>query len=199
MSASFLEELARAQPNPGGGAAAAYGATLALALLMKVVKLELKRPKNETATRLFWEKRLGQVRRLQEELEHLREADVQAYLNLARARRQGDLDLAPALEEAIDCPQRIMASVVRGLREVAETGERCQKHLISDLHVACEFLGAAFHGAYHIAAANLPLITSLEVRQNHAGNLDGLADQGGLTLRAVRQLLAARISSPGGA
>lgn len=199
MSASFLEELARAQPNPGGGAAAAYGATLALALLMKVLKLELKRPKNETATRLFWEKRLGQVRRLQEELEHLREADVQAYLNLARAQRQGDLDLASALEEAIDCPQRIMASVVRGLREVAETGERCQKHLISDLHVACEFLGAAFHGAYHIAAANLPLITSLEVRQNHAGNLDGLADQGGLTLRAVRQLLAARISSPGGA
>jgi formiminotetrahydrofolate cyclodeaminase len=199
VRASFLEELARAQPNPGGGAAAAYGATLALALLMKVVKLELKRPKNAETTRLFWEKRLAEMRRLQEELAHLREADVRAYMNLARALRQEDHDLASALEEAIDCPQRIMASAVRGLREVAEAGERCQKHLISDLHVACEFLGAAIYGAYHIAAANLPLIVSLELRQNHAGKLDGLVNQGSMTLREVRQALAARTSSPGGA
>ena len=37
---SFLQELAQARPDPGGGAAAAFGARLGLALLEKVVQLE---------------------------------------------------------------------------------------------------------------------------------------------------------------
>jgi methenyltetrahydrofolate cyclohydrolase len=198
MSASFLDELAKAQPNPGGGAAAAYGSAVGLALLEKVVKLELKRPKNHKAVRLFWEERLAQVLRLKEELERLRDADVAAYMNLARALREGGRELPAALEEAIECPRRIMAGAFGGLKEAAAAGDKCRKHLVADLHVAAEFFGAALLGAYHIAAANLPLLDSPEVRQNRAGKLEALLRQGNLTLQGVRRLLTARTSSAGG-
>ena len=197
MEDTFLVELAKAQPNPGGGAAAAFGASLALALLEKVIKLELKRPNNPEAARLFWEERLREVRQLQEAMEYLRDADVRAYLNLAQALRSEGQSLAPALEEAIDCPRRIMGGAFEGLKEVAATGDKCRKHLVSDLQVACEFLGAALLGAYRIAAANLPLLAA-EVRHNHAGKLEALLQQGNLTLNGVRRLLAARTSSPDG-
>ena len=198
MEDPFLVELAKARPNPGGGAAAAYGASLALALLEKVVKLELKRPNNRETAQLFWEERLREVRQLQDDMEYLRDADVRAYMNLARALREGGDNLTAALEEAIDCPRRIMGGAFEGLKEVAATGDKCRKHLVSDLQVACEFLGAALLGAFQIAAANLPLLAAPEVRHNHAGKLEALLQQGNLTLHGVRRLLAARTSSPDG-
>ena len=44
MSASFLDQLARARPDPGGGAAAAFSAGVGLALLTKVIRLEKSGP-----------------------------------------------------------------------------------------------------------------------------------------------------------
>lgn len=195
METSFLEELAKAQPDPGGGAAAAYGAALALALLLKVVRLELKRPENPRAARLFWEERLGRARRLQEDLEQLREADVQAYLNLARALKGESPELTPAVQEAIDCPRRIMEGAFQGLKEVAAVGDKCRKHLISDLQVAAEFFWAALAGACQIALANLPLLASTEARQAQGSRLDALLRQGSLMVAGVRKLLAARASA----
>jgi|UniRef100_A0A7C3SJY6 formiminotetrahydrofolate cyclodeaminase len=192
---SFLEELAKAQPNPGGGAAAAYGATLALALLTKVIRLEHKRSENRQVARFFWEERLRQVRKLHEEMEHLREADVQAYMNLARALRHGRQELPSALEKAIGYPRRIMEGAFGGLKEVAAAGDKCRKHLIPDLQVAAEFLRAALAGAYQIAVANLPLLPSPESRQDQTDRLDGLLRRGNLAWRGVRRLLTARTLS----
>jgi formiminotetrahydrofolate cyclodeaminase len=168
-----------------------------VALLEKVVKLEVRRSRNLEAVRFFWEERLGQVRLLWEELEHLRDADVRAYMNLARARRREGWDLTAALEEAIDCPRRIMAAALKALQELTAAGAKSQPHLISDLHVACEFFGAALMGAYQIAAANLPLLALGELRREHAARLAGLVEQGKKTLDGVRQALADRTSSPG--
>jgi formiminotetrahydrofolate cyclodeaminase len=198
MGESFLEELGKAQPNPGGGAASAYGATVALALVEKVVKLELQRPHNAQKIRLFWEENLARVHRLSADLGHLREADVEAYLNLARARRQGGQDLMTAIEEAIGCPQVIMEKASLALEAVSAAAEHCQRHLISDLQVACEFLGAALEGAYHIGAANLPLIASPSLREDYAGKLSHTARQGRENFVAVRKKLAASTLNSGG-
>jgi hypothetical protein len=54
MSPAFLTELARARPDPGGGAAAAYGARVGLALVAKVIHLELQRPNREAPEVLCW-------------------------------------------------------------------------------------------------------------------------------------------------
>jgi len=158
LSISFLEELAQARPDPGGGAAAAYGATLGLALLEKVVRLEANRPPKDSP-RGRWEETLTQLQELSRALSRLQEEDVQAYFNLVRAREAGNAaDLAAALQEAVLCPLRIVQQAREGLALIAWAGNHCQRHLVADLLVAVEFLNAALMGAYHIACANLPLV-----------------------------------------
>jgi hypothetical protein len=53
-----------------------------------------------------------------------------------------------------------MQQTQEGLALLSLVGCRCKRHLLSDLLVACELLGAAFRGAHHIAWANLPLMRS---------------------------------------
>jgi formiminotetrahydrofolate cyclodeaminase len=167
---TFLQELAQARPNPGGGAAAAYGANLGLALLEKVVRLEgQRRQKPAGEAGRTWGEALAQLRRLAESLEKLQEEDVQAYFNLTSARTSGDAALlTAAVREAVACPRRIMEQAARSLELLAWAGERCKKHLISDLLVAGEFLRAALRGAHHIAGANLLLVTEEAGRQTMA-------------------------------
>jgi formiminotetrahydrofolate cyclodeaminase len=162
---SFLEELAQPRPNPGGGAAAAYGARLGLALLEKVVQLEAnRRLKPPSESFLTWEEALSRVRQLAADLGKLQEDDVEAYSQLATARASGG-DLATAVHRALEPPRQIVRQTGEALELLALAGGRCQLHLVSDLLVAGEFLGAALAGAYHIVCANLRLITPEETRK----------------------------------
>ncbi len=194
MTPSFLKDLARAQPNPGGGAAAAYGALLALALVEKVLGLEDRRRPPEENPLSPWERQLKRLSYLSASLSQLQEEDVQAYLNLARARKEGvrDPQLLAAVKQAIRVPREIMARAQEGLEAVAWAGQRCRRHLVSDLEVAAEFLAAALHGAHHIARANLPLVAETALRQQLADDLAEMARRGQETLMKVRTELAAR-------
>ena len=159
MDSSFLKALAQARPDPGGGAAAAHSAALGLALLEKVVQLEHQRPHAEGRPGFPWSDLLGRVRRVGIALRRLQEEDVMAYFQLTKARAAGDPEeLAAALEEALACPLRIMQEAQEGLALISQGGARCKLHLVSDLLVACELLGAAWRGAHHIARTNLSLM-----------------------------------------
>ena len=172
MDSAFLKALAQARPDPGGGAAAAHSAALGLALLEKIVQLEQRRQSPDADAVPFWSALLAQVRLVAAELQRLQAEDVEAYFQLTRARSQGDPNaLAAALDEAVACPLRIMQQAQEGLCLICRGGDRCQVHLISDLLVACELLGAAFRGAHHIARANLPLMGQDSRRAIWAGNL----------------------------
>lgn len=177
---AFLQELAQARPDPGGGAAAAYGANLGLALLEKVVRLESqRRDKPAGEGQRTWGEALAQLRRLAESLEKLQSKDVQAYFNFVAARASGDgAQLTTAVREAVDCPRRIMEQAAAALKLLAWVGGHCKKHLISDLLVAGEFLGAALRGAYYIACANLPLTTDESSRQTLALELGQACREG---------------------
>jgi methenyltetrahydrofolate cyclohydrolase len=162
---SFLQELAQARPDPGGGAAAAFGARLGLALLQKVVQLEGgRRPVPKSEASLSWEEALTQLRQLDETLKRTQEEDVRAYTNLAAARAEGG-DVAAAIREALACPKRMVIQACKAQELLAWAGGHCKPHLVSDLLVACEFLGAALTGAYHIACTNLRLVTPEENRK----------------------------------
>jgi methenyltetrahydrofolate cyclohydrolase len=159
MDSAFLQALAQARPDPGGGAAAAHSAALGLALLAKVVQLEHRRQTPENNPELPWVDLLARVRLVSAALLRLQAEDVEAYAQLALARTRGDPDkMAAALEEAVACPLRIMQQAQEGLALMAQGGAGCAPHLVADLLVACELLGAAFRGAHHIAWANLPLM-----------------------------------------
>jgi formiminotetrahydrofolate cyclodeaminase len=179
----FLHALAQARPDPGGGAAAAHGAALALALLEKAVRLEQDRKISESNPNFPWDGLLKRVRHVAAALLRLQKEDIQAYFNLTRARGSSDPDkLAAALEEAIGCPLRIMQQAQEGLVLISQGGARCEKHLLSDLLVACELLGAAFRGANHIARANLLLM-------RQSSRLAVWAEDLALTLKAAEAVL----------
>ncbi len=62
MSPDFLTELAQPRPDPGGGAAAAYSARVALGLITKLAKLEHKRARPGGDE--FWRDVQGKVQKL---------------------------------------------------------------------------------------------------------------------------------------
>ena len=190
----FLRDLARARPDPGGGAAAAFGARLGLALLEKIVQLEAQRgPRPVSAESLSWDQVLLRLRELAKNLDRLQAEDVRAYFNLTVARTSGDgLRLAAAVQEALACPRQIMGQAGQALELLAWAGERCKRHLASDLLVAGEFLAAALRGAYHIAGANLSLVPDEASRQNLAQELDQACREGEDVYQVVQLALMNR-------
>ncbi len=165
MSEEFLTALAQPRPDPGGGAAAAFGARVALALLLKVVHLEHRRPAAGQEGREPGERRLQEAKALAESLRHLQTADVRAYERLSRARNGDGDDLPAAVLEATDTPRRIAAVAAQALVLVAEAGRSCRPHLVADLQVAAQILAGAGRGAGAIARANLPWLAESAQRQ----------------------------------
>lgn len=195
LSDSFLEELRRPRPDPGGGAAAAHGALLGVALLEKIIRVEQARRTTQSQTTQSWLIRVERVMKLSETLLELRERDVMAYHALARelSGRARDPDAYwAALEEAISCPFRIMQCAEEVLALAAEVGMGCRPFLAADALVACELIGAAFWGAFHIALANVPLIPAEDLRQEWLERLSRFRGKGALHLNQVRVDLESR-------
>ena len=193
MTTSFLEQLAQPRPDPGGGAAAAFGGMLALALVEKVVRLEAQRPAHH-GNRQVREEKLEQIKQLTTDLDRLREEDVRSYAQMAQVRASGvqGREWQEAIEYALQVPQEIMTQAREALALVAWTGAHCRKHLVSDLQVAREFLGAALQGAYHIARANLPLVAAASQHQEAAQKLSQAAHEGQQAFLEAGEVLAAR-------
>jgi formiminotetrahydrofolate cyclodeaminase len=159
MKEPFLDDLSNPEPNPGGGAAAAYSACLGLALLKKVIQLELNRPNLSPELTAVWNDLLEHVDVVGVILRQLLHDDGRAYLDFAEARADGEEGvIANALGRVINVPILIMEESCQGLGLISEAGKHCKRHLLSDLLVAGEFFLAAVQGAYHIARANLCLI-----------------------------------------
>ena len=144
---SFLQELAQARPDPGGGAAAAFGARLGLALLEKVVQLEGGRRREPKGKASFtWEEALTQLRQLQETLARTQEEDSRAYANLAAARASGG-NVAAAVREALDCPKRVVLQAGQALELLAWAGGHCQPHLVCGPPGGLRIPGGRPHGS----------------------------------------------------
>jgi formiminotetrahydrofolate cyclodeaminase len=189
-----MEALARPQPDPGGGAAAAYGCSLALALLEKITRLELGRHPDGSDDYRLWVGLLETALSLKAEMEKLRQEDVDAYAKLswALASAHRAAELAAAFRDAVACPAKIMEKAGEGLAAVGEAGGRCKKHLVADLQVACELLGAAVNGAYHIARANILLIEDAPKAANHEAVLEEVRERNEATYLLVSRKLASR-------
>jgi methenyltetrahydrofolate cyclohydrolase len=173
MDDSFIDELAKPQPDPGGGAAAAHVAMVALALLKKVCLLEGRRAGNDAAIQAFWDATRLKVEALYGETADLREADCDAYRGLTAARHESaDANsISAAILYAVEIPVRIMRTCQLALDIVSEVGGRCAAHLVPDVQVACELFAAAIKGSYHIAEYNVRFVGDPSQRASTLGNL----------------------------
>ena len=176
MHDSFIEALSNPnQPVPGGGAAAAYAGSVGLALLEKIIRLEMRR--NQAVSEPWlWKDLLSQVSALSQSLYRLRDEDGKSYLFLAETKASGktEEEIGAALKLAIECPMKILEQIHKALHCVSVAAEQCKRHLLSDLQVVCELLGAAGRGAYHISMANLRPMTDPVTKADYQSRLTKL-------------------------
>lgn len=156
MNEPFIVALASPEPAPGGGAAAGYTANLGVALLKKVIRLEILRSRTSAELTSLWTGLLNQAAEMGETLDLLIEEDSRAYAEFIEARTDcRRRDFTTALDRAVECPVRIMKQCTSGMQIALEAGRICGRHLVSDLLVSGESFLAANRGAYHIAWANI--------------------------------------------
>lgn len=177
MNDPFLEALASPeQPVPGGGAAAAHTALVGLSLLQKIVGIERRRHRGNEVLGSFWEDLSDGVANSSRLLHGLRDEDGKSYLRLVAAKSAGknDAAISEAIAQAIECPAKIMETAGEAMDFVPPAVEHCKNHMLSDLLVVAELLGAASRGACRIAQANLRLgadpILTAEYRKRLAKN-----------------------------
>ncbi|MBF0476673.1 MAG: cyclodeaminase/cyclohydrolase family protein [Deltaproteobacteria bacterium] len=158
MTKSFIDALARPQPNPGGGAASAYAATVALALLEKIVKIERRRDQIAPEDIAYWDKQRDKISRLSKELTELRDRDGLVYLKLIEARSAGAPEevINQAWDKTIECPLDMIRAVGQAMTCAHGVGLKCRRHLIPDVLVVCELLAGAAWGATYITKYNMP-------------------------------------------
>ena len=180
MHDSFIKALCNPNhPVPGGGAASAYAGSVGLALLEKIIRLEMRRHPY-SAKSLFWKDLLGQVSVLSKSLHRLRDEDGKRYVFFSETKASGktEEEIAVALEQAIECPMEILEQTHNALHCVSVAAEQCKRHLLSDLQVVCELLGAAGQGAYHICMANLRPMADPVVKADYQRRLTKLHARG---------------------
>jgi len=173
MNDHFLGALVKPQPVPGGGAAAAHGACVGLALLEKIVHLELRRSRADSPC--DWENLLNEVKQSSNSLLRLRDEDGKAYVRFARAKTFGKSsgEVLEALRQAIECPVEMMEMASKSLELIAQAGKHCMVHLLSDLLVASHLLHSAIYGAYWITQANLGLMKEISLKMVVRAGLAG--------------------------
>jgi len=195
----FLEALAKPEPVPGGGAAAAHGAAAGFALLEKIVRLELQRQPIASELQSLWETLLEHACGLAGTVLRLRDEDGRAYMRFAEARASGKAaqDVIAALEQAVESPLKIMETAHDGLSCASQAGKHCRKHLLSDLLVVCELLGAATRGAYRIAQANLLLMADSSRKGEYQKLLSRLRDRWSDSFQQVERSILARAGAGG--
>jgi formiminotetrahydrofolate cyclodeaminase len=166
MSSTFLEQLAEPRPFPGGGSAASHVGALALALVEKVVRLEMKRCEVHTEAAAIWNGRLSSVAELSAKFQFLAQEDGRVYARMSSIRARGsEVDvLLQAVQEAAMVPLQIIHAAAQGCRLISETSRECKSYLVPDLQVSCELLWAVGRGAEAIAKANVMLIESEKSR-----------------------------------
>jgi formiminotetrahydrofolate cyclodeaminase len=165
--AQFTEQLASAEPVPGGGSASAVAGSIAASLVAMVARLSLDRPKYE-AFRATNERALGAADGARGRLLKLADDDARAYAGFAAARKMAHE--TPEQEEArskatqkaargaSDVPLAVVRECAELLEQIAALAGRSNLNAASDLEVAGRLSAAAAHGAAANVMINLPMV-----------------------------------------
>jgi methenyltetrahydrofolate cyclohydrolase len=132
--AGFREKAGGSDPVPAGVAISAVTASLALALLAKVLTLA-NRKKNLSAL-------LDAARTESTRLKALADEDIQAFNEYLECKRQGR-ELSDAIRKAIEVPMAAARSSVRGLGLCAQTAGMVQGLTAADVGAAAALLSGA--------------------------------------------------------
>jgi formiminotetrahydrofolate cyclodeaminase len=165
--AAFVDQLASAEPVPGGGSASAVAAALGAGLVAMVATLSEGRPKYaEYAETNAAAGTLG--RALATRLLELADEDAAAYsvfgaaLRMPKSSDQEQAARTAALRAAARAASTVPMACVEACMEVVLAADslagRSNLNASSDLAVACLLAAAAAHGAAANVLVNLPAV-----------------------------------------
>ena len=179
----FLDDLASAEPAPGGGSVAALAGSLAASLVAMVCRLTIGR-KGYEAVHAEMQSLLPRAESLQQELRDLIQADIDAYARVMecyKLPKETDTEKAArtqaiqdALKHASKVPMRVAeycSDVLDMARLVAEKGN---KNAASDGAVGALMAQAGLRGAAFNVSINLVGIKDEAFVQEHRARVDEL-------------------------
>lgn len=172
------QRVAGTDPVPAGVAISAVTASLALALVAKVLEINRRRKSFEGDPREL-DALVEGIRHESVQLTHLADADVEAfnrYMDLARRKEP----LVEAMREAIRVPMDAARTVSRGLDLCREAAPHCQAGMTaSDFAVAGALLSGALRG----------MLISIESNMQHLPGDDALSSEVNAELPNLRDVL----------
>ena len=156
--AAFIDELASAQPTPGGGAVAALSACQSAALLKMVIEISAK-------DGLRIEVQLSNIETQLEELRHCVEEDIEAFNSFLSARKQSAVTeadrkrreeaIASALKRCTSAPIAAARAALKLVPVAANLCDMIPARVLSDLGVALLQLGSGLAGLQFNVDINL--------------------------------------------
>jgi formiminotetrahydrofolate cyclodeaminase len=155
--AEFRERACGTDPLPAGVAIAAVSASLALALLAKVLDITVRR-KNFAGDRQRLAVLLDAAREESARLTQLADDDVRAFQEYMECKREGR-DFSEAVRSAIQVPMNAARSGVRGLELCAEAIGMTQGLTAADVGSAASLLSGAVRAFLLSADSNVHAMT----------------------------------------
>ncbi len=180
---SFLDEVASADPAPGGGSVAALSGALAASLVAMVCRLTIGKKGYETVSAEM-QTILPRAETLQRELRDLIQADTDAYARVMDAYqlpKQTDAEKAArtraiqdALKHASDVPLRVAELCAQVLALAQPVAEKGNKNAASDGGVGALMAEAGLRGAALNVSINLGAIQDETFVREHRARVQQL-------------------------
>lgn len=198
---SFLDQVASAEPAPGGGTVAALSGALGAALVAMVCRLTIGK-KGYEAVSVEMQTILSRAEALQHELTELMQADTDAYARVLdayklprttedeRIVRTGAIQ--SALEHATDVPLRVAECCVQVLDLARVVAEKGNKNALSDGGVGMLMAEAGLRGAAFNVLINLSGIHDATFRQDRRARVTALQEQATPIAREILRIVEQR-------
>ncbi len=186
MESTFSEDLASAQPTPGGGGASAYCGALAAALSSMVGNLTLGKPKYAAVENQI-QASLSRLEVLRVRLLELVDEDACAFAPLAAAygmpqateeeKAAKQAVMQQALKGACEVPLSIMEACVAVLRECDIMAHEGSRMAVSDAGASAVIAQAATSAASLNIFINTASIDDVEIRESYNKRAESLLDK----------------------
>jgi formiminotetrahydrofolate cyclodeaminase len=199
---TFLDNVASAEPAPGGGSVAALSGALGASLVAMVCRLTIAKKGYEMVSAEM-ESILPRAEQLQRDLRDLMQADTDAYARVMDAYqlpKQTDAEktartraIQDALKHASDIPLRVAELCVQVLELARPVAEKGNKNAASDGGVGALMAEAGLRGAALNVSINLGAITDELFVRRHRERVQKLLVEAEQRKREILQIVEGRM------
>jgi glutamate formiminotransferase / formiminotetrahydrofolate cyclodeaminase len=198
---SFLDELAKGTPTPGGGSAAAHAGATAAALVAMVARLTIGKKKYAAVEPRMWQI-IEEADQLRHELTQAVEDDAAAFtqymtaMRLPKETEEQQSIRNEAIEkgvlEAIRTPLKVSEMAIQVLRLAVETARSGNVNAISDAASGAALARASLRGASLNVRINCPNLQDQDNAQNFTAKVRQLSNEAQDLEKELDELLIER-------